>query len=282
MSIVDDIINKNRVRLPHQDTVSWLLAGDFGTGKTFTCSTARTPILFYMFDPGGADLPRIRRMEDAGTALVIRDFEQDDPKKPTAFDGWQKMHFQFKKEGVYERFGTVVIDNLTTFSRAAQNFALSVQGRAGGTMQLQDWGIFLQAISGGIKDCCSLPCDFILTSHLDMQRDDVTGSLVTSLSVSGQSAKVLPTFFSEVYITDTIIPNGSDKSVDYRVITRPYGRYRARTRIGSETFSLFEIPDLSALRAKAGRAIENKPSLGERPSPAEQLPKTQAPIASKK
>lgn len=240
------------------DSVNWLLYGPFGTGKTHTAFTARQPIYMQSFDPNGSSLPHIDIMCREGRAIVNRDCEYDDDLNPTAYDKFALNFNNLKRSGAFNFLGTYVIDSLTFLTTAVSNKVKQTNGLLGKNLRIQDYGEVLTMFNRVMAMCCNLPCDFVLTAHVTVEKDDVTLETFTTLNTIGQSKVNIPNYFDEVYVTDVDRREALPK---YRLLTSPLRRYNARTRIGSGNFSQFEAPDLMALRKKAGRGCDHLPSL---------------------
>jgi hypothetical protein len=65
---------------------------------------------------------------------------------------------------------------------------------------MSDWGIAMDRITRLVnKLCADTKCWMILTAHLEIERDEVTGRMRAMPSTLGRKlAPVLPRFFSEV------------------------------------------------------------------------------------
>lgn len=239
-----------------QNTFNILVYGDYGTGKSTVLSTCRLPIYVYSFDPGGTKLKALRDLQDAGLAVLDTVYEQEDMKKPTAFKAFDTTHEGMKRSGAYESFGTVAIDSLTTFHMAVMNFILQRENRAGTTPQIQDYLLLQNLLGQTFREFCNLPCDFVLTGHLTTDKDEVTGRMITSLLVPGQNSTKVPVLFDEVLLTN--VEMDSKKQPVYSVRLVGDAKYKTSTRqFSGEGFLPYEVPNIMALRAKAGKSVEH-------------------------
>lgn len=243
---------------PTNDSVNTLIYGPFGSGKTHAAFTARQPIYMQSFDPNGSELPHVRKMVAEGRAIVNRECEIEDDRRPVALDKFVANFDAMKKAKAFDFIGTYVVDSLTFFCDAVMNKALAEAGRQGTHPQIQDYGRLKALIKRIMANCCTLPCDFVLTGHISTLKDEVTMETITSLLTIGNNNQIIPAYFDEVYVAD--VSRKDDKPV-YRFLTSPNRRYSARTRIGSGVFSQYETPDLMALRKKAGRSVDHLPLL---------------------
>ncbi len=263
MSGALDYIKTRREMLskqPSQDTFNILIYGDYGTGKSTILSTCRLPIYVYSFDPGGTKLKALQHLRDEGLAVLDTVYEDEDNKKPKAFRAFDKTHEEMKKAGAYELFGTVAIDSLTTFHAAVMNFILQRENRPSTIPQIQDYLILQTLLGQMFREFCNLPCDFILTGHLTTDKDEVTGRMITSLLVPGQNSVKVPVLFDEVLLTN--VEMDAKKNPTYSVRLVGDAKYKTSTRqFSGEGFLPYEEPNIMALRAKAGKAVEHKQPL---------------------
>ena len=242
----------------NQDKLNFLIQGDSGTGKTYLLQTARLPLYVYSFDPGGCT---VLESMPPNTRILDTRYEQDDSAHPTAYALWEKNYLRQKSSGMFNHFGTVAIDSLTFFADRLMSNILKQAGIAGSQPRIQDYytlGVVLQNI---VNDLCNLPCDFVLTGHTDLMKDDVVGKILSRLLCPGRSKDVLPLQFSERY--QTICKKEGGKIV-YGLLTASDGFYQAKTRAGRDgKFELVETPNLTYLRGKAGKPTNHLPLLDQ-------------------
>lgn len=232
-------------------TSNILLLGGMGTGKTdLVGTTSRYPVLFHSFDPGGSNLRRFKDLRTKGLVVTDSRFEKEEAKKPTAYNLWEKEFFQMRKSGIFEGIGTYCIDSTTTFIRALRNKIARDKGRADQILQIQDWQVLGNIFIDVIKLCTALPCDFILTGHLELIKDDSTGKTILRFSTIPSLKIDIPTLFDEVYVMQA---EETSKKISRTLVTQVTGRIEARTRMGGGIFEIREEPDLKYLYKKAGR-----------------------------
>ena len=245
---------------PNKDTFNALIYGYMGTGKTQVIGTARKPVLIHSFDPGGEKVlvDKIKK----GQVMVNSEFQNEDAKKPTSYRAWEREFDRLRKiDGFFEGIGTYAIDSVTTWSEALMNAILKENGRSAGTPQMQDYLVQINTLRDAIKLITSLPCDVILTGHVDSEKDEVTGRVTTGVMITGKLKEKLPLLMDEVYMAVT---KESSKGVEYSLLTRNTGLYKARTRLGrSGIFDTYEEPNLKVLMEKAGLDASDKPLFNE-------------------
>jgi len=250
-------------RVSGQKTFNILAYGYVGTGKTSLIATARRPIYIYSFDPGGTKLKVLDNLVDSGDAVLDTEYEIEDIKSPSAMRNFDNTHSKMKSNNAYAALGTVAIDSLTMMADAAMNFILKREGRPGTVPQIQDYLVQQTMLAQIFREFCSLPCDFILTGHIDTMRDEVTGKIITSLLVPGKLSTKVPALFDEVLITELTMD--AKKNPVYSVRLVGDAKYKTSTRrFSGEGFEPYEIPDIMRLREKAGYPAEHLPNLKEK------------------
>lgn len=227
-----------------------LVIGDFGSGKTTLAATARRPILIHSFDPGGSR--SIKDQCEEGGIYVDTRFEYESRKKPTAYMLWMKEMARFEKEKTFENLGTYVIDSATTWYMAMYNQANILGGEKG----YKFWQSIIDQVTDGVARCHAAPCDFIMTGHVDYDKDEVLGSVQAKVMIGGSMARKLPILFDEYYVM-RVKPGTENKHV---ILTRRDGLHKPSTRLGSGgRFTKEEEPNIKALLKKAGYSTEDKP-----------------------
>lgn len=191
-----------------EDRVKLLLYGDPGEGKTVFAASFPGPIKFFDFD-GKADsaalffkdnpevLENVDVVELAGNLVedpivnlnkIIN--EELIPQQKTG-----EMHFK-----------TLVLDSITTFSRAVLNHIVKTnpgikrnQTKQGVQPGLQDYGILKREFAKLIPGLLSLPCNVVMTAHMDTQKDEVSGEIIRGPIMDGAFSAQLPIYFKEVW-----------------------------------------------------------------------------------
>jgi len=236
-----------------------LVYGDFGTGKTTFISTAPKPIWIHSFDPGGTTTACLQPLIEKGD-VIVTDFSGDSFRDARMFVEWEKEFRSMKSDGVFQFLGTYCIDSLTKWADAMMNQIVKKGGmKNDGIPQPRDYLIQQMTTVDYLGIICDLPCNFICTGHVGLNKDEVTGKLETGLLLAGQLSNKVPLVFDEKWLTR--VEGKSD--VRYILQTRNDGYYKAETRMGGGIFEQFEEPNFKALLRKAGRnaAAEDKESL---------------------
>lgn len=255
-----------------QTSSNILLLGELGSGKTTIARTARLPVHIDSFDPGGTKGLRqpdvivngkTVRMPSIETGEIIADtrWEQEDPKKPTAYGEWRRAFDVRAREGYFEHFGTYILDSSTMWSEAIMNDILRAAGIPGEAPRFtKDYGPQKNEIRNYVRKMLNLPCDFILTGHLKAITDEGTGQTIFRFMTTGQGMIIIPTMFDEVWIAD---PKKVSSGIEYRVLLQSTGQHLARSRLAATgRLSIYEPADLRHIFKKAGVPCEDKPLLG--------------------
>jgi len=241
------------------DKVTLLIYGDMGVGKTSLLTTARAPILVHGFDPGG--LVTVRDEIDSGIIIPDERFAVEDPLNPTAFDLWNRECGRLKRDNIFDAIGTYAIDSATTWAQCAMDVVLKKAGRQGGPPYKQDWLPQMAMLETGIRGLMALPCDVVLIAHSDISKDERTGKMFIAPMLTGKLSIRIPLLFDEIYCAQT---EETSKGINYRLLTKPTGLYRARTRLGKKgIFDTYEEPNIKALLRKAGRPCEDREIMSE-------------------
>lgn len=177
-------------------------------------------------------------------------------------EGWvafRKELDRWLKDGPQYGCETFCIDSLTTMGDAALDAMQKKHGlQPGDTMHQGVWGEVIGAIRDVLADgTVRLKCNFVLTAHLQAEKDDLLGGIVWQPLVYG--AKLpgqAPLYFSEVYHTKVEVDLKTGKA-NYVLQVVPDTKLKflkSRMNRESNCFSLVEAPDMEKLIAKAHAA----------------------------
>ena len=241
---------------PRSSTYNFLLLGEMGSGKSFLLHTARKPIHYDCFDPGGT-----RNLEDLikkGELVPDIRWNKDDPKNPSVFREWEVATKERLKSGYFSNFGTYCLDSSTTWADAIMAQQLKNEGRAGEAPKWStDYVPQKVRIQNWLKILIALPCDFILTGHLEGVLDEVAGKMSYRYMVTGKAAITIPILFDEIYVMD---PKGTASGVKYQILTQSTGRHLARSRMAKKgLLDTYEEPNIKKMLAKCGFPTTDKP-----------------------
>lgn len=241
---------------------NFLITGDYGTGKTQILTTAPRPVFIDCFDPGGTKTAALQPLIASGDIIVENKWETDSWKKPFAYTAWEREMEQRMQEGFFHHIGTYALDSITKFSDSMMYEILKRgtggKSRKGQQPQLQDYGVQQTTAVDWIGVLMGLPCHVVVTGHIGLIKDEVSGKMETGLLLAGKLSDKVPLSFDEKYITRV---TSSSAGLSHKLQTHNDGYYKAETRMGGSGFDLFEEPDLRKLLMKANRNSGDRPGL---------------------
>jgi hypothetical protein len=243
---------------PRQESFNLLLLGEYGTGKTFLLRTARKPIHIDSFDPGGTK--GLRDYITRGDIIVDTRFERDDPADPRAFAEWYPIFLDRIKSGYFSHFGTYCLDSSTSWNLSILGYYLK---RKGGVTTLPNYKDHyhyqMLDIRTYVKKMLDLPCDTVLTGHLELKQEGEGGKMRYVYATTGKGTFIIPSLFDEIWVAST---KETSKGVDYRLLTENDGLFSARSRLKADgLLDTYEEPDLKKILAKAGMPNQDKEPL---------------------
>jgi hypothetical protein len=211
-----------------------LLLGESGSGKTYSLRTlvdAGLELFVIQTEPGGTvleDLPResyhshyVKTAAPSWTAMLdsAKKINTLSMKSLCDLPGINKQEYaqwmeviatlgDFKCDRCQRSFGdaslwdstrVLVIDSLSGLNIMAMDLVVGSKP----VKSMADWGIAMDNLSRLInKVATDTKCHFVLTAHLEPERDEVTGRVQNMPSTLGRKlAPVLPRFFDNVIQT---------------------------------------------------------------------------------
>ena len=244
----EDLKKSYEVRGEHKN---FLVYGNTGSGKSHSLATAPRPLLIHSFDPGGCNLPAIKKGVDDGSIIVDTRWENEDPRNPFVYKDWMVDTSQLIKEKIFGTiFKSYAIDSVTNWVEAMWNFIQKSENKLGQTGELQQYMKQQIHIRDHLKILCNLPCHTVFLGHMELKQDETTMKFFAGLMVSGKLQVKMPLMFDEVYIAEA---NPTPKGTEFVWRMKPEGVYRnVRTRMGSGIFESTEKQDFTYLLHKAG------------------------------
>jgi hypothetical protein len=197
-----------------------IVVGKAGSGKSVFASTFPTPAFLFDFDKG---------------ALTYRGLDIDYEQFDLTAQGWVKFEKVFAEvvkavsEGKYK---TVIFDSASTLTDLAMERAMALDPKrsaTGGPLWNVHYQMVKNLVEGRIQKFINLPCNLVLTAHLNIVTDQESGAVidVTPLFTGTLSTKI-PGLFDEVYYATAQTKGGQTHWV---LQTVPKGMYAARSRI---------------------------------------------------
>jgi len=247
---------------PLQKRFSALICGESGSGKTFLLRSCRRPIHVDSFDPGGTKC--LRKWIESGDIIADTQWEGEDPLEPNRFDKWKKTIELRLQIGYFNSFGTYCLDSATSWANSA------MYSQTNGAPP--DWGKDYVPVKHDmtiyITKLMSLPCDFILTGHLNkevkvLSYDRKTGVRTEEVRYRfltiGKAVTTIPLLFDELYVMKT---KETSQGLERVIVTEAQGEFAARSRLkGSGILNAEEPADIKAILKKIGLNWEDKARL---------------------
>jgi AAA domain len=244
-----------------KETVSILLTGDSGTGKTFLAKTAPFPVLMDSFDPGGTLSVRDEILN--GNIVAYDEWENDDPYNPKVFVEWERTLHERLRDNYFSNFACYWLDSASWWNECILASVLKKAGRAGQAPKWQsDWYPNKILLQNYIRKLQALPCHFILTAHLMPQKDMEGNVQYWRPNFSGQAQIMVPTMFDEIWVSQR---KERSSGFEYTLITQSSGLYTARSRLaGTHKILTEEGANLRNILKKSEVNYEDKPRLLEK------------------
>ena len=210
-----------------------LVYGRPGVGKTYFAGTAEddprtAPVLFADVEGG---VLTISHRGEALDVFRINDFGDD-----------LEALFGFLSSGQHE-YKSVVIDSLTELQKASMRGimrkAIQTQpGRDPDSPMLQEWGKNLEQVRRVVRAFRDLPIHVIMTALEVESKDDRTGEVTVSPSLSGKLASEVSGFFDIVGRLHTVAASSRDAegnrqvTVTRRLLVSSTTKFIAKDRSG--------------------------------------------------
>jgi len=239
-----------------QTSFNALVLGKKGSGKTFLLGTCRKPVHVDSFDPGGTK--GLRKFIQRGEVIADTRYEGEDPKDPKMFELWRKEMEKRARMHYFDHLGTFVLDSSTTWAESIMNWILKKAHIAGEAPRwAHDYVPQKVQVRNWVREMLDLPCDFIMTGHLEGEKDEVSGKLTYEYMTTGKGVILIPLLFDELYVMD---PKESSKGTNYRILTKATGSYSACSRLAQEgLLDQYEEANIKSILKKVGLPTEDKP-----------------------
>ena len=255
-----------------QQGFNLLLLSEVGAGKSFLLRTARKPVWIDSFDPGGTK--GLRKWIEKGEIIADTQYETEDPFAPIAYKTWRSNFKKRYSSDLFSQIGTYCIDSSTTFSSAIMGLMMAEpewKGKLGPSrageipMHRRDYNPTKIEMQNYLRKCLNLPCDFILTGHLNRLEKKVglrkDGEPIMETKwrymTIGQAAVFIPLLFDEIYV---MLPRETSSGVSRKLLLDSTGEYLARSRLKADgLLNTYEEPDIKAILKKVGISCKDKP-----------------------
>jgi hypothetical protein len=189
---------------------SFIIWGNIGAAKTTLACTAPSPIMFLMWDHGGAD--SIRSVSDR---FSLVDCTAEDPDFLDQFMSISsKGCVDIDKALATGRYKTLVLDSLTSLMERALLLGIDKANRTIGRGTrgsiwdpgLRGYGARLTATRNVVMNlhaiCARHDVNFIVTAHIRMEKqiqEDESVRIFNTLAIGGEAYVSTPKNFSEIW-----------------------------------------------------------------------------------
>lgn len=221
--------------LKDQDFFRIFVMGEPGTGKSVGASTFPSPILFYDFDKKISSVYGYWKKHDPKKLDEI-EFEdcsiRDD--KGTGFKLFNQHIgdlLKKSKDGEFP-YKTIVIDSVTIMASEMLQWLVEYETgikrnkdiKSRKVASMQDYMIFAPTFTNLLYELFKAPAHIICTGHIKVDKDELTGEIIRSANIPGQTSKNIPIYFPEVYVS--MVKQGK-----YLVQTEADYKYPCRTQL---------------------------------------------------
>lgn len=256
--------------------------GDSGTGKTHFIGTMPKPTLVFSFDQGFDTIA----MQDGIKVISIQEADRKSPK------AWTEFKTRFKKfeggemftwkDGRQEKYRSIALDGVGPFlcdycMNQYQWLGSNVDKKATYTQYQQ----LLENMTDVFNDCKRLAEYVVCTALTKVDKDELTGEIMTLPNLTGQIRDQLAAKFDAVFFFySERKPNGSEVySIKTVAGYREKGKIRLPSGIKSAVAPTIENPSFEAIlgqiATKIGSVYGNAPVPPEVAKPSPQAPPAQ-------
>lgn len=214
-----------------------LIQGDSGSGKTVFAAGFPTPLYVADFDGKISSAAAFYANQPERLAKIDYDSFPNATREARPFASFYtrlQQHRQLVGSGTFP-YKTYVIDSLTTLvDSLMQEIMTSMPSNkrmSAGTVQvpmLSDYNVLSGYFKQTLNQILSLPCNVIVTAHVQLNKDEMTGEIFREPLLPGKLAKFLPVVFEEVYRAFTIQKDGQ---TGYFAQTQSANGYTCRSQI---------------------------------------------------
>jgi hypothetical protein len=214
-----------------------LVYGDSGSGKTCFAAGFPAPIEFADFDGKASSAANYFRnnAEQLGSIEVESYLLNHSVANDLPFVRFYNRLLAWEKAIREKTFvtKTVVVDSLTLLVERLMEDIIRQHGATKRvdtkTPALQDYLVLSKHFDSILYRLLSLPCHVVMTAHIGIEKDELTGEIVRQPLLPGKMARALPIKFSEVY--RTFVEQSTGEEPKHYAQTRSDGRYNCRTQI---------------------------------------------------
>lgn len=211
-----------------EQNIRMLLYGDSGSGKTCFATGWPGPIHYCDFDGKVNSAAAFLAGSDKLNEISYENYAPVDDK------GSAGMRFnadlgKMRRDGTLP--GTLVLDSLTTFSDEMMRYLMRLNPgikrmdtKGAATPAMQDYQVARLFFKQVLGELLNLSCNLIVTAHIQVDKDEMTGEILRTPMLAGKLSRELPILFPEVH--RSFVKDGK-----YLAQTKSDARYQCRTQI---------------------------------------------------
>lgn len=198
---------KNLSEIKTTGAFKGLFVGEPGTGKTILSCSFPGPVLLMDFDGKADSAALFYKGTDQLKTISVEELADNMMEDPIATmnEIIDKTLIPQQRSGKME-FATIIVDSITTFSRSTLKHIVKtnpgikrVATKQGVQPGMQDYGILRREFARLIPGLLSLPCNVIMTAHINTTKDDITGEIIRGPVMDGSFSQELGVYFKEVW-----------------------------------------------------------------------------------
>lgn len=259
-----------------------VLVGEPGSGKTVLAETLPGGTIDFNFDQGGwkslergegvksqkrkfkkvIHAPSLREWFKTGSTLMrdmilVVDYSaissRFNPGMLTNFD--PKIYFEFGQDlnhlerevEEYKKRGVChfMVDSLTGLQWYVLHGLVNLAGHGSKGTSQYTYGLAIEKMREVINICCQIPLDFILTSHVESEKDELVGKVNETILLYGKKLPgIILSMIDDIYYTSQIVVAGAR---EFWLETAPQMFLRIIRQRSFDDLPIRIIPDLNAL-----------------------------------
>ena len=120
--------------------------------------------------------------------------------------------------------------------------------------QVQDWGLAHERMRQFVKRLRDLPCHVVCTALQQIEKDEVTGSVIGGINLPGKMSGEIPPLFN--LVTRMVIEPKANAKPSYYMSVIPTTLFPAGDKTGALAYK--EVPDFRIFWPKIQAATTNK------------------------
>lgn len=193
-----------------------MLIGPAGTGKTLgeCCLPGRKFI--YAFDSTvretiageeGVDFIEFLPSHDEADLSVqtLKKGVRDAPRtrvEPKQYVAWEEDWHKRRESNFFADYDWVCLDSMTNFSDLIMARVMFKNGRYGKQPEQADYGAEMTVMRNVMADLTTLPCNVLVTAHVELTKDEYTGRVHGQIMFTGKNRIRIPTKFTDIFATN--------------------------------------------------------------------------------